>query len=207
VRKVILPLVLSAVVFAVAAPRAVQAQNQKTAPHKVGLIDMAHIFKNYEKFKDLREDLKKEIESSDARSKQMVAQVQELQKKMKDPTYKKDSPQQKQWRSQLIDLTGKYQLFRQQEQERFLDKEAQIYKTVYLEVTDAVAIYAKYYKFTLVLRWNKAGVRSQKDPKAILNGMNRLVIYSQPGDDITDAILEHLNGQYRKTARAPRAQR
>jgi Skp family chaperone for outer membrane proteins len=202
VRKVIFPLVLSAVAITVcAAPQAVQAQNQKTVPHKVGLIDMAHIFKNYKKFTDLREDLKKEIESSDARSKQMVAQIQALQKKMKNPMFAKDSPQQKQWRAQVIDLTGKYQLFHQQEQERFLDKEAQIYKTVYLEVTDAVAIYAKYYKFTLIIRWNKAGVRSAKDPKTILSGMNRLVIYSQPGDDITGEILKHLNGQYTKTAR------
>jgi Skp family chaperone for outer membrane proteins len=198
VRKVIFPLVLSAVAFGVCmAPQAAQAA-QAQAQHKVGLIDMAFIFKNYKKFTDLREDLKKEIESSDARSKSMVTQIQALQNKMKSAKFAKDSPQQKQWRAQLIDMTSKYQVFRSDEQSRFLEKEANIYKTCYLDVTSAVAIYAKYYKFTLILRWNSAGVQAAKDPKAILSGMNRLVIYSQPGDDITGEILKHLNGSYAK---------
>ena len=34
-------------------------------PHKVGLIDMAHVFKNYKKFEALREDLKIEISESE----------------------------------------------------------------------------------------------------------------------------------------------
>lgn len=209
-RKVILPLVLSAVAFGVCAPQAAQAQGQSQAPHKIGLIDMAHIFKNYKKFTDLRDDLKKEIERSDARSKNMVTQIQELQNKMKDPTFKKDSPQQKQWRAELIKLTTQYQAFRQDEQNRFLEKEANIYKTVYMEVTNAVGIYARYWKYTLVLRWNSAGVQSAREPKEILSGMNRLVIYSQPGDDITGEILKHLNATYakqtagRSTGRSPR---
>lgn len=196
-RKVILPLVVSAIALGVClAPQTARAQSQVQA--KVGLIDMAHIFKNYKKFKNLRDDLKKEIESSDAQSKRMVAQIQDLQKKMKTGNFKKDSPRQQQWRKQMIDLTGKYQLFRQQQQERFLEKEANIYKTCYLDVTNAVAVYAKYYKFTLVLRWNRSGVQSAQEPKAILSGMNRLVIFSQPNDDITKAILEHLNDKYMK---------
>jgi len=204
VRKVLVPLVVSAVVFGFCSNAAMAQPDGRTksqVPHKIGLIDMAHIFKNYKKFTDLREDLKREIEKSDAKAKQMVAQLQALQKKMKESQFAKDSPQQKKWRQDYIKLTTNYQAYRQEQQEKFLEKEAQIYKTVYLEVTDAVRIYAKYYNYTLVLRWNKADVSTAKDPKAILNSMNRLVIYSRQGDDITKAILDHLNDSYRKTAR------
>ena len=40
-------------------------------PHKVGLIDMAYVFKNYKKFESLREDLKVEISESEEKAKEI----------------------------------------------------------------------------------------------------------------------------------------
>ncbi|MFQ5734842.1 MAG: OmpH family outer membrane protein [Planctomycetaceae bacterium] len=189
--------------------QAANAQSKAAAPipHKVGLIDMAHIFKNYKKFTDQREDLKKEIERSDATAKAMAAEIKKLQDELKNSPFKNDSPQKKALRQQLFTAGAKYQSFRQEEQQRFLGREAKIYKTVYLEVTQAVATYAQFYKYTLILRWSKQGVDSAADPKAILTKMNRLVIYSRPGDDITKVILGHLNGKYAKLTGGSRGTR
>ena len=45
---------------------AVQAQNPApTKGHRVGLIDMAHVFQNYKKFEELRSGLQAEIEKID----------------------------------------------------------------------------------------------------------------------------------------------
>ena len=50
-----------------------QAQQRNTGktnpapPSSIGLIDMAHVFQNYEKFKDMREQLQAKIAESDAR--------------------------------------------------------------------------------------------------------------------------------------------
>lgn len=176
-----------------------QNNSARELPHKVGLIDMAYIFKNYKKFTDLREDLKKEIQGSDAKAKQMVAQIQTLQKQLRDPKFKDGSPQKKAWRQQLIELTAKYQSFRQEEQRKFLEKEAQVYKTVYLEVTDAVRTYAQYYNYTLILRWTRDGVDKAQDAKSILKNLNRRVIYVHKGQDITDVILQYLNERYAKS--------
>ena len=52
-------------------------------PHKVGLIDMAYVFKNYKKFESLREDLKVEISESEEKAKEMQKGIVELQQKMK----------------------------------------------------------------------------------------------------------------------------
>ena len=42
-----------------------------SAVHKVGLIDMAHIFKEYAKFQALREDLKSDFTRNEEKAKQM----------------------------------------------------------------------------------------------------------------------------------------
>lgn len=177
--------------------QAVKPAKDDNRPHKVGLIDMAYIFKKYDKFKDLREGLKSEIEQSDKKAKAMLAEIQGLKQKLEDPTYKADSPQKKQLRKQYIEATTNMQAFRSDEQQRFLQKEAQVYKQVYMEVASTVSVYAKHYKYTLVLRWSRDSVDKATDPKEILGGMNRLVIF-QDGQDITEAILGYLNDRYAK---------
>ena len=52
-------------------------------PHKVGLIDMAFVFKNYKKFETLREDLKVEIAESEEKAKVLQTDILELQKQLK----------------------------------------------------------------------------------------------------------------------------
>lgn len=197
--------ILSATIVALIAgvvvrPSVAVAQNGSQAvPHKIGLIDMAEIFKNYTKFKALREDLKNEIKKSDGRSKGMVTQLQALQEKIKSPKYLDDSQQKKQWKNDLLDLSAQYKAFRQKQQIEFLDKESKIYKDIYLEVTTAVRQYAEFYKYSLILRYNKQGVQEATAPKDILSRMNRLVVYIKPGEDITSAILSHLNKEYDPT--------
>lgn len=192
-----------ALVAAVCCTASANAQNgnakANATPHKVGLIDMAHVFKNYKKFKQLREDLKKEIQKSDNQAKGMVEKLKELQANLKSPKFKKDSPQVKAWRKQFIELSATYQSYRQEEQAKFLEREAQIYRTVYLEVAAAVKIYAEWYKYTLILRWNSEGVAEAKGAKTILGRMNRQVIYVKEGLDITVPILTYVNQQYIKT--------
>ncbi|GAB4142821.1 MAG: hypothetical protein Tsb009_13450 [Planctomycetaceae bacterium] len=197
-KKTILSLAAVALIAGlfVRVPAAKAQNNRKEIPHKVGLIDMAEIFKNYKKFTDLRESLKTEIEKSNESSKKLVADLQALNKKLKDKTYADDSPEKKAWRKQLIELTTRYQAFQKTQQAEFLDKESKIYKTVYLDVTDAVKEYAKYYQYTLILRYNKQGVREATNPKDVLSRMNRLVVYVRPGEDITDPVLRYLNQKY-----------
>jgi outer membrane protein len=44
----------------------------ESVPHMVGLIDMAHVFKQYKKFDFLREDLKAQIGQSEGQAKEMA---------------------------------------------------------------------------------------------------------------------------------------
>lgn len=178
-----------------------QGQQSRTAddqPHKIGLIDMAHIFKNYSKFESLRDDLKQEIEQSDRKAKQMAQQIKALQQEMQQ--FKEGSPDFVQREKKLAELTSEFETYRKVEQREFMRKESQIYKTVYLEAAEAVQKYAQYYGYTLIIRFNREGVDSAEDPQTVIQRMNRQVVYHAPDNDITDAILGYLNKEYQKSA-------
>lgn len=165
-------------------------------PHKVGLIDMAHIFKNYKKFEALREDLKTEIEASDAQAKQMAAEAQRIQQELQSKTFAEGSPEWQQREKALLRLKADFEAFRQNAQREFLKKESTIYKTIYLEVADAVQKYAHYYNYTVVLRFSREGLEDTEDPREVLQGMNKQVVFHRPEDDITESVLDYLNRQY-----------
>ncbi|MBW3540494.1 MAG: OmpH family outer membrane protein [Planctomycetes bacterium] len=173
-----------------------EAQETQAKPHKVGLIDMAYIFKNYKKFEALREDLKTEIEKADQEAQARAAQVTKLQEEMKNSPYKPGSPEYTKLEDQITRQVTDFETFRKKSQMQFLRQEADIYKTIYLEVSEAVGLYAQHYKYTLVLRFNAEEVKDAADPKEILNSMNRQVVFHRGEDDITKAVLNYLNQRY-----------
>lgn len=186
-----------ALLFGTSALQEANGQGSASA-QKVGLIDMAHVFKNYKKFEASRELLKKEIEKGDAEMKGMADQIKSIQNKLKSDTIKKDSPEYIQMEKRLVDLTSQFTGIQKNKQREFLRKESKIYKEIYLEVSDAVALYAKHYNFSLVMRFNREGVEETEDPSAVLSKMNRQVVFFDKQIDITKPILNYLNGNYGK---------
>ena len=160
----------------------------------VGLIDMAHIFKNYKKFEALREELKGEIEQSDKQARTMAEQIKSTQAQMKD--LNEGSPDFVALETKLTEQTTEFETFRKVQQREFLRKESQIYKTVYLETSELVEKYARYYGYAVILRFNREGLESADDPQTVIQRMNRQVVYHNPADDITDAVLAQLNKEY-----------
>ncbi len=176
----------------------------KPVPHRVGLIDMARVFKEYDKFEALRGGLKGEIQSSDQKAKAMALQVQKLQAEMKN--FKQGTDAYISRESQLTKLASDFEAFRKVAQRDFLRKESQIYRTIYLEAVDVVQKYAEYYNYTLVLRFNGEKLDTA-DPQKLIQGLNRQVVYHRNDDDITDSVLEFLNRQYGAAAKKPASTR
>ncbi len=139
-------------------------------PHRVGLIDMAYVFKNYKKFDFLREDLKSKIAGSEEEAKLLAEQIKKLQLEMKE--LKEGHPDFTAKEKQLTKLTADFESFRRSTQREILKAESEIYHTVYMEVSDAVKKYSKYYGYTLVLRFNRDELNAE-DPQGLIQGMNR----------------------------------
>jgi Skp family chaperone for outer membrane proteins len=161
-----------------------------TAPHKVALIDMAYVFKNYEKFTNLREDLKTEVMQSEEEAKQKAEVLQKLQKEMK--TFAEGSPEFTQREQALTRMAADFETFRKGAQRDFLKKESQIYHTVYMDVADMVAKYANHFQYTLVIRFNREDLDTENAQK-LIEGMNRQVVFHREEDDITEAVVDTLN--------------
>jgi len=194
--------VLTAAVAMICGMGLIRAEAQ-SEPHKVALIDMAQVFKQYKKFEALREGLKNEIAGSEETIKADVEGIKALSAKLQMMT--ETSPGYAQAESQLASKAAEIDARRKVMQRDFLRKESQIYKEVYMEVQSAVKMYAEYYKYTLVLRFNRTELSQEDDARGVINGMNRQVVYHNPENDITDAVLEYLNKKYQKTAAAPGA--
>lgn len=166
----------------------------------IGLIDMARVFKEYKKFEALREGLKTEISASEETIKSDVEALKALSAKLQMMT--ESSPGYAQAESELASKAAEVDARRKVMQRDFLRKESQIYKQVYLEVQTTVTQYAEYYGYHVVLRYNGTQLQETDDARGVINGMNRQVVYHRKKDDITDAVLQHLNTQYQKTVSA-----
>ena len=171
------------------------------APHKVGLIDMAHVFKNYKKFEALREELKEEIGGSESKAKAMQEELAQMQKDMKGLA--EGGPEYSKAEQSIVAKAAAFETFRRAASREFLKKESQIYLQVYNETSSAVEKYAKYHKYTLIIRFNREELDTE-NPQNLLQGMNRQVVYHQTEDDITPSVLEFLNRKY-NTNTAPAA--
>jgi outer membrane protein len=208
VKKLYVCLAAAAFIAGTWLPSDVRAQDKPATaaaatPHQVGLIDMAHVFKEYEKFKALSEALRAEVETSEGQAKAALQELQQLQAQLTEGTLKEGTPEYTAIEQKIVQGSTELETFRKVKQREFLRKEADVYRTVYLEVQSAVEKYARYYKYTLVMRFNRGDVESAENPQEILQSMNRPVVYHRGEDDLTDPILNYLNNEYRKTAGAP----
>ena len=162
-------------------------------PHKVGLIDMAFVFKNYKKFESLREDLKVEIASSEEQAKEMQKEIVEYQQKLKE--LKEGGAEYTKLEQQAVKKAADFENFRRQMSREFLKKESQIYLQVYNEVSKMVERYATHFNYTLIIRFNREDLDTE-NPQALLQGMNRQVVYYRQNEDITTPVLESLNKKF-----------
>jgi len=183
-------------------PAAVQAEGRAPdSPHRIALIDMARVFKNYKKFEALREELKGDLTKSEEKFKLMAEQIRKEQTELKG--FKEGTDEFAQKEKLVMQHTTQAEAFRKTQQRDLIRREAQIYKTVYLEVADAVQKYASHFNYTLVLRFTSDDVDQTDNPEEVMRGLNKQVVYYRPNDDITNSIVSFLNRSYQKTAAAP----
>ena len=193
---------LTIAVLATSSFATAQDGRKKTAdPSSVALIDMAHVFQNYEKFKVLREGLQAAVQESDAEAKRMAESFQALQQKLAEQSKQLDpgSAEYGNIEQQLLDEKGKFESWRAGTQRKLARRETDMLKVIYNDVSKMVALYARHAEYSLVLRFNSKGVEDEMQPQQAIQAMNRNVIYHEKGNDITEIVLGQLNKQYNKS--------
>lgn len=197
-------LVICSVALAFAAGAFVSTRNlhgqaaKTPSAHQVGLIDMAYVFKNYDKFKAQTEALQADIKSRDDQAKTRIEAMRTMQERL--GSLQAGSPDHQKVEQDLISMQTELETFKKKAQLEFFRREAEIYKTVYSEVQKAVTQYATFHKYTLIMRFNRDGLDRAENPQEIIQSMNRQVVFFRGEDDCTDVILLHLNEQYGKSS-------
>lgn len=172
-------------------------------PHKIGLVDMARVFKEYEKAVTLREDLKAEFAASEAKAKELHTKAQKLADQMK--AFKPGSVEYTDLEKKQGQAATDFELYRKNSQRTLMQRQADIYKTIYLEAMAQVERYAKHFGYTLVMQFNSEDLDGD-DPQKLEMSLRRNIVYHRDDDDLTDGIIKSLNTAYKKVA-VPQAAR
>ena len=165
----------------------------------VALIDMTELFKNYDRFNDARDDLKREIEIEMEGVRALGKKVKEMAKEIKQRGEDADGG----WAKLNLDAAkNRYEEAGKALSARFMQREAEIYRELYRDAAAVVGEIAEDRGYRLVIR--RAGLpdadaaatadaedESQK-PADIMKGMNRLIIFSDL-PDLTDEVTDRLN--------------
>ncbi len=165
-------------------------------PVKIGLVDMARVFKEYNKFEDMRASLKAEMEVALAEAKKIAADAEKVKEELK--LLKPGSAEFIKRETDLAQLSSDFETKRKVANVQYQRKEAEIFQDIYVDSVGVVKLYAEHFKFSMVMRFNSAEL-DKTNPSSLANGLNKLVIYHRPQDDITDAVIDYLNRRYTPT--------
>jgi Skp family chaperone for outer membrane proteins len=172
--------------------RAALAQSQHSqnaATHGVAVVDISYVFKNHNRFRAAMEGMKKDMEVIETNLKAKRDQVAKIEEERNK--FNPGVEQYKQLDAQLARQMAEFNLEMTGLRKDFLDREAKEYYKTYLEVVDAVGMYAQQRNIGLVIRFNGDPVDPNRR-EDVLREINKPVVF-QNRIDITPEVLQLLN--------------
>jgi len=174
------------------------APQEKTG-FKLGVVNLRICFDKdkYERVKEIDADLQKLAD-------EYAKKIQEIEKKMVQLKEQIEGlPAESKLRADKIlqmrrleaDLKFEKEYGKAQYLDFYSDKKIEIYN----EIRRVVALIAQEQKFDLILRVESPTLNDQQDPENVTQRINnRVVLYSHDSVDITNAVVERLNSEYKK---------
>ena len=200
-----LAFLLVATILLAAQPATILAQdaNSASAPHKIALIDISKVLKNYKKVDALRAEIKAEIAKSEPHRTSIGKKLETLKKRLGSGSLEPGSAKAAELEQQADSLKAELVVFNKNERKRILRREAQLLKTIHGEIKGVVKRAADAWGYTLVLRFNSTSTEATT-PNSVVGELQRQVVYHRAEDDITKPVIEFLNKQFLKQSPAPR---
>jgi Skp family chaperone for outer membrane proteins len=168
----------------------------------IGVVDIPYIFKNYDKFRATSDIMKKEMETIDADVKAERANIAKTEQLRN--TFNVGSAEYKKHDEELARMMAEFQLKTTKLQKDFMERQAKLYYQTYLEVVDAVSMYAKSHNIGMVLRFNGEPVDPNKR-EDVMRDINKQVVH-QERIDITPDVLLLLNRETQPRTAQPGSQ-
>lgn len=170
-----------------------QPANANIAPQaggQIALLDISYIFKNHARFKAMMTDMQHDVDAAEASVKKDRDSLKKLAESLEQ--YRSGSPEYQQLEQELAKKQADLQVQVQLQKKNFLQQEAKIYHSVYVEIMDVVNAYASRSGLAMVMRFNGDPV-SIDNPQDVLRDINKPIVWYPKDHDITPYILEQLN--------------
>lgn len=170
-----------------------QAQPRAAAPAQrplgIALLDVNAIFKDHPGFKARMAQLEQTVKTAENQVKAQKDEIRQLAEQLKE--MREGSPEYQQYERRLAERQANLQASIALQKKDFLQQEAKIYHSVYQEIEQEVSSFAQAYNIAVVLRYSGDPVDAEK-PDEILRDINKSVVYSAQGLDITGQIRDRL---------------
>jgi len=159
----------------------------------IALVDVGYILKNHPNMNANMEAIKAEMTAAqeDIESRRTaLLKDQESIGKMFEP----DSTQFKQKQESLISSESKLRVDFMGKEKEFAEKQATVIFKSYQSINRAIEAVAKHYQYDIVLRYSKEqNEMDPKKPQSVNFGVQRDVLFHNPGIDVTEIVLGVLN--------------
>ena len=158
----------------------------------IALLDVSLIFKNHGRFKAMMAEMENDVKRAEEQMKAERDTIRALSERLKE--FRAGSPEYKQLEEQVAKRQSDLQVQVALQRKEFLQRESKIYHMVYMEVEQEVAYFAQQNGIAVVLRHSGDQVEGS-DPNDVLRDINKQVVWSASGLDITQPILDRLNSR------------
>lgn len=174
-----------------------QAAGSNPPPTKLAVVNIVDLFESLNEKLAADSDLQKMKNGFSDDAQKMQKDLDDLQKAVDSPAFKKDSTE---YKTQLDDLLKKgmeIQAFGQYAQNKLFIETRIRTASLYNKINDAVAAYSQANGIALVFVADNINVDNAKSQE-MLQAMvtNRKLLYAHPSFDITRAIRDKMNAEY-----------
>jgi len=158
-------------------------------PSRIALVDVGYILKNHPNMNANMEGIKAEMtqaqEDIEGRRTALLKDQEAIGK-----MFEADTPQFKQKQESLISAESKLRVDFMGKEKEFAEKQANVILNSYESINRAIKAVASHYQYDVVLRYSREqNEMDPKKPQSVNFGIQRDVLYFNPGIDVTEVVL------------------
>lgn len=186
----------------------VPAPVQAPAVTRVALINVAKVFQEYDKAKFYKDEMQRLAEPKRLLRDKLAKEIISWKQAMTDPKF--DPAQKERYERGIVNNQRQLEDLDREMRQMLGEKNEQQYVQLYKDVSDAVQRYAQANNFHVVLAYIEP---TQGDPFTITNILRKVQgmdmggtvtgMFMAPGVDISSAVVDLMNQNYRAAAGSP----
>lgn len=168
------------------------AQSGPPVRSAIALIDIGVIFKNHDRFKAEMTNMQADMERAEGQMKKERDTLRAMAERINE--YRVGTQEYKDLEQNIAKREADLKVNAQLQRKEFLQREAKIYNRTYQEVWQEVDAFAQANGLVAVFKFSREATDPDK-PEEIMRELNKSVMWSARGLDITDDIVRSIKGR------------